>query len=71
MLDCWTDGPVPLPVWAKWGGHPGPAPSPLVGVRGPTWGRKWQPTPVFLPENPRDGEPGGLPSMGLHRVGHD
>ena len=22
-------------------------------------------------ENPRDGEPGGLPSMGLHRVEHD
>ena len=22
-------------------------------------------------ENPRDGEPVGLPSMGLHRVGHD
>ena len=22
-------------------------------------------------ENPRMGEPGGLPSMGLHRVGHD
>ena len=22
-------------------------------------------------ENPRDGEPGGLPSLGLHRVGHD
>ena len=22
-------------------------------------------------ENPRDGEPGGLPSMGLHRVRHD
>ena len=22
-------------------------------------------------ENPRTGEPGGLPSMGLHRVGHD
>ena len=22
-------------------------------------------------ENPRDGEPGGLPSMELHRVGHD
>ena len=21
-------------------------------------------------ENPRDGEPGGLPSMGSHRVGH-
>ena len=22
-------------------------------------------------ENPRDGGPGGLPSMGSHRVGHD
>ena len=22
-------------------------------------------------ENPRDGEPGGLLSMGMHRVGHD
>ena len=22
-------------------------------------------------ENPEDGEPGGLPSMGSHRVGHD
>ena len=22
-------------------------------------------------ENPRDGEPSGLPSMGSHRVGHD
>ena len=22
-------------------------------------------------ENPRDGESGGLPSMGSHRVGHD
>ena len=22
-------------------------------------------------ENPRDGKPGRLPSMGLHRVGHD
>ena len=35
------------------------------------WRRKRQPTPVFLPENPRDGKPGGLLSMGLHRVGHD
>ena len=42
------------------------------------WRRKWQPTPVLV--NPRDGEawripgmgkPGGLPSMGLHRVGHN
>ena len=22
-------------------------------------------------ENPRDGEPGGLPSVGSHRIGHD
>ena len=81
------------------------------------WRRKWQPTPVFCLENPRDGgawwaavhgvarsrlsgftftfhfhalekevatyssvlawripgtgEPGGLPFMGSHRVGHD
>ena len=36
------------------------------------WRRKWQPTPVFLPgESQGRGEPGGLPSMGSHRVGHD
>ena len=36
------------------------------------WRRKWQPTPVFLPgESPGMGEPGGLPSMGSHRVGHN
>ena len=36
------------------------------------WGRKWQSTPVFLPgESQRWGEPGGLPSMGSHRVRHD
>ena len=39
------------------------------------WRRKWQPTPVFLPGEsqgePGTGEPGGLPSMGSHRVGHD
>ena len=35
------------------------------------WRRKWQPTPVFLPGESQGGEPGGLPSMGLHRVGHD
>ena len=33
--------------------------------------RKWQPTPVFLPEESQMGEPGGLPSMGSHRVGHE
>ena len=26
---------------------------------------------MFLPGEFRDGEPGGLPSMGSHRVGHD
>ena len=35
------------------------------------WRRKWQPTPVFLPGESQGREPGGLPSMGLHRVGHD
>ena len=29
------------------------------------------PLQCFCLENPRTGEPGGLPSMGLHRVGHD
>ena len=32
---------------------------------------KWQPTPVFLPGESQGWEPGGLPSMGSHRVGHD
>ena len=40
------------------------------------WRRKWQPTPVFFPGESQGqgslvGEPGGLPSMGSHRVGHD
>jgi len=29
------------------------------------WRRAWQPTPVFLTE-----EPGGLQSIGLHRIRH-
>ena len=29
------------------------------------------PLQCYCLENPRDGEPGGLPSMGSHRVGHD
>ena len=34
--------------------------------------RQCQPTPVLLPgEIPWAEEPGGLPSMGSHRVGHD
>ena len=36
------------------------------------WRRKWQPTPVLLSgESQGLGKPGGLPSMELHRVGHD
>ena len=31
-----SDGPVPLPVWAKRERAPRPAPSPLVGVHAPT-----------------------------------
>ena len=29
------------------------------------------PLQYFCLENPRDGEPGGLPFVGSHRVGHD
>ena len=29
------------------------------------------PLQCFCLENPRDGEPGGLPSLGSHGVGHD
>ena len=37
-----------------------------------SWRRAWQPTPVFLPEvSPWTGEPGGLQSLGLQRVGHN
>ena len=35
------------------------------------WRRKWQPTRVLAWRIPGTGEPGGLPSMGSHRVGHD
>ena len=35
------------------------------------WRRKWQPTSVLAWRIPETGEPGGLPSMGLHRVRHD
>ena len=35
------------------------------------WRRAWQCTSVFLLENPIDGEPGGLQSMGSPRVRHD
>ena len=35
------------------------------------WRRKWQLTPVFLPGESQGQEPGGLPSMGSHRVGHN
>ena len=33
--------------------------------------RQWQPTPVLLPGESQGWEPGGMPSMGSHRVGHD
>ena len=35
------------------------------------WRRTWQTTPVFMPGESQGWEPGGLPSMGSHRVGHD
>ena len=34
------------------------------------WRRAWQPTPVFLPGESHGQEPGGLHSVGSHRVGH-
>ena len=34
------------------------------------WRRKWQPTRVLAWRIPGTGEPGGLPSMGSHRVRH-
>ena len=37
----------------------------------PQWRRKWHPTPVFLPRESWTEEPGGLPSRGSHRVGHN
>ena len=43
----------------------------LAHVRGTFWRRQWHPTPVFLPGESQGWEPGGLPSMGSHRVGHD
>ena len=35
------------------------------------WRRQWQPTPVFLPGESQGQEPGGLRSVGSHRVGYD
>ena len=36
------------------------------------WRRAWQPTPVFLSgKSPGQRSPGGLQSVGSHRVGHD
>ena len=41
-------------------------------VRKIPWRKAWQPTPVFLPgESHWAEEPGGLQSIGSHRVGHD
>ena len=41
-------------------------------VRKMPWRRKWQPTPVFLPEvSPWTEKPGGLYPMGSQRAGHD
>ena len=41
-------------------------------IRNIPWRRGWQTTPVFLPgESLWTEKPGGLQSMGSHRVGHD
>ena len=35
------------------------------------WRRKWQPTPVFLPGESQGWEPGGLLSLGSHKIRHN
>jgi len=35
------------------------------------WGRKWQPTPIFLPVKSQTEELGGLQSTGSWKVRHD
>ena len=40
-------------------------------VRKKSWRRKWQPTPVFLPEEFQTEEPGILQSMESQKVGHN
>ena len=65
-----------------WGGTSGKEPAcqcrrckrrafdPCVGQI--SWGKAWQPTPVFLPgESPLTEELDGLQLLGLQRVGHD
>ena len=48
------------------------APCLNLRITAPDWRRKWQPTLVgFAWRIPGKGEPGGLPSTRLHRVGHD
>ena len=43
-----------------------------LGIEWLDWRRQWQPTPVLLPGKiPWMDKPGGLPSMGSHRVRHD
>ena len=66
----WTEGPGRLQSMGSLGvGHDRETSLSLFTFM--HWRRKWQPTPVFLPENPGDGEPGGLLSIGSHRVGYD
>ena len=65
--------------WHSHSGFPGgsdskesgrPGFSPWIGKT--PWRKKWQPTPVFLPEEaPWTEETGGLCSMGSQRVRHD
>ena len=63
-----------LPWWAQTIKNPPvmrrPGLDPWVGKI--LWRKVWQPTPVFLPgESPWAEEPGGLQSMGSHRVTHE
>ena len=70
QVQPWRREWLPTPVFLPGESH---GQKSLVGNS--PWGGKnldmTDPLQCSCLENPGDGEPGGLPSMGLHRVGHD
>ena len=43
----------------------------LISSYDSNWRRKWQPAPLFLPENPTDRGAGRATVHGVTRIGHD
>ena len=61
-----------LPAISGDTGDAGLVPESILGLGRFPWRRAWQPTPVFFAwRTPCTEDPGGLQSMGLHRVRHD